>query len=140
MIAVATRWSRRQKQYVWVAQVTEEQISTYSKKYRDWQEKLYASLFFKVIDKVIVADYEIHIDKEFPKNRTQRRVYKHLKRLFGTIHSGDIEKENPEISFHTKEKSEYVRHADKKSRWARDGKMKINEKKTTLDWLIRLIE
>jgi len=139
MIAVATRWSRRQKEKKWIAQVTKEQIERYSKKYRFWREKLYASLFFKVIDKIFAADYKIHIDKEFPQSKTQSRVHKYLKRLFGTIHSGDIEKENPEICFHTREHSKYVKHADMKSKLARGGKMKIDEKRATLDWLIQLL-
>jgi len=83
---------------------------------------------------------EIHIDKEFPKSKTEGRVHKNLKHLFGMIHSGDIRKENPKISFHTKKNSEYVRDADKKSKRARKGKMKINEKKTSVDWLMRLLE
>ena len=140
MIVVATRWSRKGKQNAWVARVTQKQISKYSKKYRDWQEKLYASLFFKVVDKIFVVEYEIHIDKEFPKSKTEGRVHKNLKHLFGMIHSGDIRKENPKISFHTKKNSEYVRDADKKSKRARKGKMKINEKKTSVDWLMRLLE
>jgi len=140
MIAVATRWSRRDKQRKWIATVTKKQIEKYSRKYYDWQEKLYASLFFKVIDKILVIHYEIHIDKEFPKSKTETRVYKHLKRLFGMIHSGDIMKENPKISFHTKKHSDYVKHADKKSKLARQRRMKIDEKKTTLDWLMKLLE
>lgn len=140
MIAVATRWSRRQKQNKWIAQVKKEKISEYRRKYRDWQEKLYAALFFKVIDEILVPHYEIHIDKEFPKHKTELKVYEYLKHLFGMIHSGDINKENPKISFHTKKHSEYVRHADKKTKWARDHKMKIDDKNATVDWLIRLLE
>jgi hypothetical protein len=140
MIAVATRWSRRDKQTTWIAQVTKDQVDKYSKKYRNWQEKLYASLFFKVIDKVLAAEYEIHIDKELPISKTQIKVHKYLRRLFGIIHSGDIRKENPKISFHTKKKSEYVKHADRKGNQARRETRKIDEKKTSLDWLMKLLD
>jgi len=140
MYAVATRFSRRKKQNKWIARVTQKDIKKYSIKYRDWKEKLYAALFFKVVDKIYVANYEIHIDKEFATSKMERRVYEHLKKLFGTIHSEEIEKENPKISFNIKEKSDYVRDADKKSKWARDGKIKVDENKTALDWLIKLLE
>jgi len=140
MIAVATRWSRRQRQNKFIVLISKEKIDEYRAKYRDWQEKIYAALFFKVIDKILVADYEIHIDKELHNSKAQQKLNAYLKRLFGMIHSGDIRKENPKIFFHTKEKSEYVREADKKTKWARDGRIEIDEKRATLDWLMRLLE
>ncbi|NWG10448.1 hypothetical protein HXY33_01665 [Candidatus Bathyarchaeota archaeon] len=61
LIAVATRNSRRGRQHKWVARVTKKRINIYRKRYGDWQEKLYAALFFKVIDRILQQGYEIHI-------------------------------------------------------------------------------
>lgn len=68
MIAVATRYSRRNKQRCWIVQVSQEQILRISGKYPEWELKLYAALFFRVINEVIAEGYEIHIDKELPQN------------------------------------------------------------------------
>lgn len=140
MIAVATRWSRRNRQNKWVARVKKERIDKYSKTYSDWQEKLYAALYFKVIDKILVANYEVHICRDLPEWKSRRKVTEHLKYLFGAIHSGEIEKENLTISFRTKKSSGYVRDADRKCRWARWGKLTIDERATNIDWLMRLLE
>lgn len=140
MYAVATRFSRRRKQNRWIARVSQEDVRRYSVTYRDWKEKLYASLFFKVIDRIYVANYEIEIDKEFPTSKMEKKVHDYLKCLFGTIHSGEIEKENPSICFKTKEESKYVRNADKKSKWAHKRTIQVDEKKTSLDWIMKLLE
>lgn len=140
MIAVATRWSRREKQNKWIVSITEDEIAKYRKEYADWQEKLYAVLFFKTIDKILVPNYEIHIDKECHGSNSEKKLFKYLKHLFGMIHYGEIEKQNPKIFFHTKEKSEYVEHADKKTKLARKGQIRINEKNTKLGWLMKLLK
>lgn len=140
MIAVATRWSRRKKQKMWVASITEDQIKSCQCNYEDWQEKLYAALFFRVIDRIIVPNYYVHIDKEFPTDKTERKVEKYLKRLFGLFHSGDNYLEDPEISFHTKQNSELVRHADMKTKRAHRGYIPINEKHCQIEVFVKLLE
>jgi hypothetical protein len=139
LFAVATRNSRRGRQHKCVARVTKKKIEVYRKKYSDWQEKLYAALFFKVIDKVFQKDYEIHIDKELPNMKTQNAVYKYLLRLFGMVHAGEIEKQKPEICFVTDRSCKYVKHADTKAGLARDGKIGIDEKEAAIDYLMRLL-
>jgi hypothetical protein len=139
LIAVATRDSRRGKQHKWVARVTKKRVAIYCKTYRDWQEKLYAALFFRVIDKVHQRGYEIHIDKELPNMKTQNAVYKHLMRLFGMIHAGEIEKQKPKIRFVTDRTCKYVKHADMKAGLARDGKIRIDEKEAAIDYLMKLL-
>jgi isocitrate dehydrogenase kinase/phosphatase len=139
-IVVATRNSRRHRQCKWVVRVTAKRINVYKKRYRDWQERLYASLFFRVIDKIFQSNYEIHIDKELPNFKTQELVNRYLLRLFGLIHAGDIEKEKPNICFITDRSCKYVRHADKKAGWARDGILKIDEKEASIDYLMRLLD
>jgi len=138
MIAVATRWSRRRKQNMWIASITKEQIRGFCGKSHDWQEKLYAALFFKVINETLVPRYEILIDKEFQSRKTQRKVQEYLEYLFGTINSGKIEIEKPKISFQTT-RNKYVDRADQKTKLARKGKMRIHENKAKLDWLIKLL-
>jgi len=117
-----------------------ERLERYSKTYSDWQEKVYAAVFYKVIDKILVANYEIHICKERPTGKSRRKVVKHLKYLFGAIHAGETEKENPTISFRSRRGSKYVKAADKKCGLARDGKLQIDEKAVNLDWLMKLLE
>ncbi len=140
MIAVATRWSRKERQNRWIVSVADDEIAKYREKVSDWQEKMYAALFFKAIDRILVRNYEIQIDKECHGSDSQKKLFIYLKRLFGIIHYGEIEKQNPEITFHTKEKSGYVEHADKKTKLARKGKMRINEKNTKIGWLMELLK
>jgi hypothetical protein len=139
LIAVATRNSRRGKQHKWAVRVTRKRIETYRKKYSNWQEKLYAALFFKVIDKILQKGYEVHIDKELPNLKTQDKVYKYMMRLFGMIHANEIEKQKPDIHFVTDKSCQYVKHADKKTGWIRDGKMRIDEKEAAIDYLMKLL-
>jgi len=141
MIAVATRWSRRNIQQKYIIRATKKKISSYRKRYSDWQEKLYAALFFKVINgpNILRSGFEIHIDKELPNTQTQNKVLSYLLRLFGMIYSGEIDKQRPEIHFLTDKSSEYVKHADKKTRLARKGKIRINEKEAALDYLMKLL-
>jgi hypothetical protein len=138
MIAVATRWSRRDIQNKWIVEITEAQIGKYSAR-RDWQEKLYAALVFKVIDKILEPYYEIQLDKDFQNPKTQQKIVAYLKYLIGSFHSGDPTRENPEISFHTRRASKYVKEAHKKHKLASDGKIRIDEK-TGLDHLMKLLE
>lgn len=139
IIAVATRFSRRNHQVRWAIKVKEERVSRYRRENRDWQEKLYAAAFFRVIDRVFQARYEIHIDHEFPGSKSQKKVENYLLRLFGLIHAKEILWENPTICFKTKELSKYVRDADKKARWAHKGRMNLDERDASLDYLIKLL-
>lgn len=139
LIAVATRNSRRGKQHKWVARVTNKKIAMYRKKYSDWQEKLYAALFFKVIDKVHQKGYKIHIDKELPNIKTQNAVYEYLMHLFGMIYADEIEKQKPEIRFVTDRTCKYVKHADTKAGLAHNGKIRIDEKEAAVDYLMKLL-
>lgn len=139
LIAVATRNSRRGRQCKWVARVTARRISGYQKRYRDWQERLYAALFFKVIDEIFQPGYKIHIDKELPTFKTQELVYEYLLRLFDTIYASDVKKQKPRICFVTDRSCKYVKHADKKAGWARKGILKIDEKEAAIDYLMRLL-
>lgn len=137
MIAVATRWSRRDKQNKWIVKVAADQINKYCSK-RDWQEKIYASIVFKALDKVLEPNYEIHIDKDFPNPKKEQKVMGYLKYLIGCHHVGDATKEKPTISFKTRRKSEYVKDAHVKHKLVNDDKMKIDEK-TSLDYLMKLL-
>lgn len=139
IIAVATRFSRRNRQVRWAIKVKEERVREYRRENRDWQEKLYAAAFYRVIDRVFQARYEIHIDHEFPGSKSQNKVENYLLRLFGMIHAKEILWENPTILFKTKELSKYVRDADKKATWARRGRMILDERDASLDYLIKLL-
>lgn len=139
LIAVATRNSRRGRQHKWVARVTARKIHVYRKKYPDWQEKLYAALFFRVIDKIHQRGYEIHIDKELPNSQIESKVTKYLMHLFGIIHSGEIEKQKPCVCFLTDRSCKYVKHADLKTQLARKGKIKLDEKEASVDYLMKLL-
>lgn len=137
MIAVATRWSRRDKQNKWIVKVAADQINKYRSE-RDWQEKIYASIVFKALDKVLEPNYDIHIDKDFPNSRTEEKVKRYLEYLIGCHHVGDTTKEKPDISFKTRRKSEYVKDAHVKHGLASEDKMKIDEK-TNLDYLMKIL-
>jgi hypothetical protein len=137
MIAVATRWSRRNLQKRWIVKITEKQIGKYHAT-RDWREKLYAALVFKAIDEIFEPYYTIHIDEDFQGTKAQYKVIKYLRLLIGSFHSGDALREKPEIFFQTKQASKYVREAHKKHQLARNGQMRINEK-TGLDHLMKLL-
>jgi hypothetical protein len=138
MIAVATRWSRRDKQNRWIVQVDANQINKHSST-PDWQEKIYASIVFRAADKILEPNYEIQIDKDFPSSKTERKVKQHLKYLFGCHHGGDPTKENPPISFKTRRSSQYVKEAHKKHGLAKENKMTIDEK-TNVDYLMKLLK
>ncbi len=139
LITVATRWSRRNKQNRWVVRIKKDRLKMYSKTYRDWQEKVYAAVFFKVINKILVPNYEIHICKELPTGKSREKVLKYLEGLFGLINSGEVEIEKPKISFRTVKTSEYVREADVKCTLTRKGNLIIDERSANLDWLMKLL-
>ncbi len=139
VIAVATRFSRRNREVKWVVKVTRQRIMMYSKAHRDWQEKVYAAAFFRVLDKVFRERYEIHIDHELPNFKSQKKVEAYLQRLFGLVHAREILKQHPSICFKTKELSEYVREADRKATLAHDRKMNLDEKDASLDYLMKLL-
>lgn len=139
IIAVATRFSRRNREVKWAIRVKKERIVKCRKENRDWQEKVYAAAFFRVIDKVFEARYEIHIDHELPASRAQKKVENYLLRLFGMIHAKDSLKERPTICFMTKELSQYVREADMKATLAHKRKMNLNEKDAPIDYLLKLL-
>jgi hypothetical protein len=137
MIAVATRWSRRDKENKWIVRVAREQIEKHCSK-RDWQEKIYASIVFKALDRVLQPNYDIHIDRDFPDPKKERKIKEYLKYLIGCHHAGDPTKENPNIFFKTRRSSEYVMEAHVKHGLAKDDKLKIDEK-TNLDYLMKLL-
>jgi hypothetical protein len=138
MIAVATRQSRRDKQNRWIVQVDASQINKHSST-RDWQEKIYASIVFKAIDKILEPNYVIHIDKDFPSSKTERKVKLHLKYLIGCHHAGDPSRENPDIFFKTRRSSPYVKDAHRKHGLVTESKMTVDEK-TNLDYLMKLLK
>jgi hypothetical protein len=138
MIAVATRYTRRKKEHMWIVKISADEIGRHRAE-RDWQEKIYATMAFKVIDKVLQPNYAVHIDEEYQDPKKQKKMLKYLKYLIGTFHSGDPEKENPVIKTHTKYKSIYVMDAHRKHGDAREGILPINEK-TGISYLMRLLE
>lgn len=136
MIAVATRYSRRRVQNKWIVLIKSDQIGKYVRG-RDWEEKVYASLIFKAIDRIFQPDYEICVDKDFQSLKRRRKVISYLKYLFGCFHSGDPLKENPKVSFRTKH-NQYVYDAHRKHGLARKGLIRINER-TGIDHLMKLL-
>lgn len=138
MIGVATRYTRRNKEDKWIVKISAEEISRYRAK-RDWQEKIYAALAFKVIDKVLQPNYSIDIDEEYQDPKQQKKVINYLKYLIGTFHSGDPEREKPGIKTNTKYKSKYVADAHRKHKEARACKLHIDEK-TGIGYLMKLLE
>jgi hypothetical protein len=138
MIAVATRYTRRKKEHKWIVRINADEIAQHRSK-RDWQERIYASMAFKVIDKVLQPNYVIHIDEEYQNPRQQKKVINNIKYLIGIFHSGDPDRENPDIKTKTKYKSEYVMDAHLKHSKARTGEMHIDEK-TGIGHLMTLLE
>ena len=137
MIAVATRYSRRDKQNKWIVKVPREQIKRHYSK-RDWQEKIYACIVFKALDKILQPDYDIHIDRDYPDPNSERKVRRYLKSLIGYHHAGDPTKENPDIYFKSRRSSEYVMDAHRKHKLVNIHKMMVDEK-TNLDYLMKLL-
>ena len=105
---------------------------------RDWQIKVYTALCFKAIDRVIVADHDIHLDYDYQDPNSQRKVIRYLHELIGSIHPGDPQMEKPDISFKAKENSRYVREAHKKHGWALHGDMRIDDE-TGIDYLMKIL-
>jgi hypothetical protein len=138
MIAVATRYTRRKKENKWIVRINAKEIGRY-KGERNWREKVYAVLAFKVIDKVLQPNYEIHIDEEYQNHQNQKKVIDCVKYLIGVFHSGDPEKEKPNIFTKTKYTSPYVMDAHVKHGLARSGQMHIDEK-TGFAYLMQLLE
>ena len=138
MVAVATRWSRRNKENRWISLLNSSEINKHEGK-RNWQEKVYASIVFKVIDEVLEANYSIHIDEDYQNTSQQKKILRYLHYLIGLSHAGDPTKENPEIKFQIKERSKYVQEAHKKHGLVSEGKMKIDDK-SGIDYLMRLLE
>lgn len=139
MIAVATRYSRRNKQRCWIVQVSQEQILRISGKYPEWELKLYAALFFRVINEVIAEGYEIHIDKELATERAQTKMIRYIKRLFGLHYSGQDYLENPPIITKTKQSSIYIKDADLKAGLARHKRKRIEQKNFSAEVFVRLL-
>ena len=138
MIAVATRYTRRKKEHKWIVKINAEEIGRYRGE-RNWRERIYAVLAFKVIDKVLQPHYEIHIDEEYQNCENQKKVINYVKYLIGVFHSGDPEKENPSIVTKTKYISAYVMDAHLKHNLARKGEIHIDEK-TGIAHLMLILE
>lgn len=136
LIAVATRWSRRERENKWIVQVTANQISKH-KGTRDWEERIYAAAIFKAIDKILVPHYKNH--KDFQETKNQRKIQSYLKHLFGSFHAGDKLLENPEIQFQTIWSSKYVKDAHRKHRLVSERKMEIDEKTTAIDHIMKIL-
>lgn len=138
MIGVATRYTRRKKEARWIVRIRAEEIGRYRAK-QDWQEKVYAAIAFKVIDKVLQPKYAIHIDKEYQDPNQQNKLIGYIEYLIGSFHSGDPEREKPDIETNTKYESVYVMDAHRKHKMAREGTLPIDEK-TGIDYLMKLLE
>ena len=140
---VATRFSRRGKQVKYVIFLSKEKIKELALKYRDWNEKISAVLFFKAINGKNmfpqVPRYVIHIDREF-HGKTRLKVYKYLKKLFGTIYSGKPDYTNPQITFRSKKGSQFVRHAHRKSQLAKRRKIPFDEKNPNITWMLNILK
>lgn len=138
LIAVATRWTRREHEDKWIVKISADKINKYSTT-RDWQEKVYAATIFKAIDKIFVPHYEIHIDEDFQQTNNQRKIREYLKYLFGSFHNGDPLLENPKISFQTKRRSKFVWDAHVKHCLVTQKKMPIDEKMAGIDYLMKIL-
>ena len=138
MIAVATRYTRRNKEDKWISRLSVEEINKHKAK-RDWQEKVYASIVFKSIDRVLQPKYEIHLDEDYQNLKQRKKVLRYIKYLIGVFHAGDPAKENPTIYIKTKRNSKYVKDAHEKHCLARRGKIAIDEK-TGIDHLMKILE
>lgn len=137
MIAVATRWSRRNKEDKWAILLNAAEIKKHHGK-PDWQEKVYASIVFKSMNKIFQPNYEIHIDEDYQNTRQQEKILRYLRYLCGVFHAGDPQREKPNISFQTKRRSLYVKHAHKKHCLINEGKMQLDEK-SGIDYLMKIL-
>lgn len=96
--------------------------------YRDridtnWREKLSAVLMFKAIEPIISLYDIIQIDLDFQGWR-KTKVEAYLRKLFGKNYYGKHPLNNPIIQFLTKDLSNPVKWADKKSKMSRHKEIK----------------
>lgn len=107
----------------------------------DWQEKIYAILFFMVINdsRIFQPGYVIHIDKDF-QGKTKDKVGRYLKGLFNRINYGKGFWADPPFEFLPDNVSDYVGHAHEKAAQAREKKMLPDERNPPLEEMLDLLE
>jgi len=139
---VATKFSRRKQQIRKTVCLERDRINEVThKNIPDWQEKIYAILFFRVINdpRIFQPGYVIHIDKDF-QGKTEDKVRRYLRGLFNRINYGRGFWADPPFEFLPENLSKFVKHADKKAKLARKKNIAPDETNPPLDEMLALLE
>lgn len=142
LYCVATKISRKGRQVKKIVCLEREKILEINRlNVPDWQEKIYAILFFKVINdpKIFQPGYVIHIDKDF-QGKTKNKVGRYLKALFNRINYGKGFWADPPFEFLPDSISKYVDHAHQKAQEARKKNIPPDERNPALEDMLNLLE